>query len=132
MEKAFNHDKASIADKIFIVAELEHIRRHALRSATSLYDSENVRHTDYLILAHQARELRREYMAKNFPDISDQDWCLCKAAASLRQLAYETAEADTETLKEIDNLVDDIWETATGEDLSDCVACREDKAIDTE
>ena len=66
-------------------------------------------------------------MAKNFPDISDQDWCLCKAAASLRQLAYETANADIETLKEIDTLVDDIWEAATGEDLSDCVACKDDK-----
>ncbi len=131
MEKTFNHAKASIADNILIIGELEHIRRHALRSAVSVFsDSEGKdEHIAYLILAHRAKNLRRDYMAKYFGDISEQDWCLCKAAASLRQLAYEVASSDIDTLKEIDTLVDDIWSKATGEDLSDCVACKDDKNI---
>lgn len=81
----------------------------------------------YLVLAQQAKELRREYMQEHFPDIDSKLWCLCKSAACLRQVAYETWGKKAEQLKRIDNMVDDIWSKATGQDLSDCVVCKEDK-----
>lgn len=80
----------------------------------------------YLVLAQQAKELRRDYMQEHFPDIDSKLWCLCKSAATLRQIAYETWGEKAEQLKRIDNIVDEIWGKATGQDLSDCIACRED------
>ena len=81
----------------------------------------------YLVLAKQAKDLRREFMQKNFPDIDSKLWCLCKSAACLRQVAYEIWEEKADQLKEIDDMVDEIWGKALGIDLSDCVACKEDK-----
>lgn len=128
-QKTFDHDKGHVADQIALISELEHIRRHALRSAQSVWregdDSESKR---YLILAKRAQELRREYMRKHFSDLKDPDWCLCKSASCLRQIAYEVCEGDELELKEIDDLVDDIWGTALGVDLSDCAACKEDRS----
>lgn len=70
-------------------------------------------------------------MKKYFSSISSRDWCLCKSAACLRQLTYEVAEMDYEELRDIDNLVDDIWGNALGEDLSDCESCLSDMSDDT-
>ena len=127
-EKNFDHSKAGVSDKIALISELEHARRHALRAAASAWreedDSESNR---YLILAKRAQELRREYMRKHFGELKDTDWCLCKTAACLRQLAYEVCESDTIELKEIDDFVDEIWGEALGQDLSDCAACRSDR-----
>lgn len=81
----------------------------------------------YLVLAQQAKELRREYMQEHFPDIDSKLWCLCKSAATLRQIAYETWGEKADQLKRIDNMVDEIWGKATGQDLSDCAICKEDK-----
>ncbi len=126
--KNFNHAKGSTSDKIALVAELEHARRHALRAAASAWreedDSESNR---YLILAKRAQELRREYMRKHFGELKDTDWCLCKTAACLRQLAYEVCEGNVLELKEIDDLVDEIWGEALDQDLSDCAACKDDR-----
>ena len=128
-QKTFDHSKAGTADKIALLAELQHIEAHALRSAVSLYLGENDDSdwARYAILAKRAKELRREYQRANFPQLSEYDWCLCKAGARLRQLAYETQESDYAILKELDDLVDDIWGSALGIDLSDCAACREDR-----
>lgn len=129
-EKTFDHRRAGTADKILVLAELEHIRRHALRSALSLYNEDaqdNVEWIHYATIATQAQTLRREYQQKHFGALSEYDWCLCKSAACLRQLAYETQENDYGMLKMIDDLVDEIWGEALGEDLSDCAACRDDK-----
>lgn len=127
-EKNFNHDKASVADKIRLIGELEHSRAHALRSAVSAWeeedDSESIK---YLLLAKRAQTLRRDYMKKHFGQLKDTDWCLCKSAACLRQIAYEVCEGDTVELKEIDDFVDEIWGRALGMDLSDCKACKDDK-----
>lgn len=126
--KNFNHAKGSTSDKIALVSELEHARRHALRAAASAWreedDSESNR---YLILAKRAQELRREYMRKHFGELKDTDWCLCKTAACLRQLAYEVCEGDAIELKEIDDFVDEIWGEALDQDLSDCIACKNDR-----
>lgn len=134
-EKTFNHDKASVADKIRLISELEHARTHALRAAASVLgeerdDSEFAEREDgtrYLIIAKQAQTLRRDYMRKHFGNLKDTDWCLCKAAACLRQIAYEVCEGDVEELREIDDFVDQIWGEALGVDLSDCVSCAEDR-----
>lgn len=128
-EKTFNHDKAAVADKIRLIGELEHIRAHALRAAASTWeeddDSESVK---YLVIAKRAQSLRRDYMKNHFNDLKDTDWCLCKASASLRQVLYEVNDGWPEELKELDDFVDEIWGGALGMDLSDCVACREDRA----
>lgn len=129
-KKVFNHKAASTSDKIALVSELCHIRRHALRAAVSVWreesDGESAR---YLILAKRAQTLRREYMNKHFGELASADWCLCKSAACLRQLAYEVCEGDSAELKELDDFVDEIWGDALGEDLSDCAACKEDRGI---
>ena len=127
-EKTFNHDKAAVADKIRLIGELEHIRAHALRAAASTWeeddDSESVK---YLVIAKRAQSLRRDYMKNHFNDLKDTDWCLCKAAASLRQVLYEVNDGWPEELKELDDFVDEIWGGALDMDLSDCVACKEDR-----
>lgn len=125
--QTFNHDKAGIGDRIAAVGEMEHLRRHALRSALSIEDEE--RSFEFLVWAKQLQDMRRGYMNKHFGDIDDKLWCMCKSAACLRQLAYEVDGNDLEFLKEVDNLVDDIWGTAVGKDLSDCEACRDDRAV---
>lgn len=127
-QKTFDHSKASIADKIRMVGELEHARAHALRAAASAWrEEDDSDSTRYLLMAKRAQTLRREYMQKHFGEIKDTDWCLCKSAACLRQIAYEVCEGDTIELKEIDDFVDEIWGQTLGVDLSDCVACREDR-----
>lgn len=127
-EKTFDHSKAGVSDKIALVAELEHIRRHALRAAASAWeeddDSESTR---YLILAKRAQTLRRDYMKAHFGELKDTDWCLCKSAACLRQILYEVNEGRPEELKELDDFVDEIWGQALDMDLSDCIACKDDR-----
>ena len=124
-EKVFDHDKASVSDVIRLIGELEHIRSHALRSAVVAQGTEN--EVFYLLLAQKAKELRRGYMQDHFPDIDSKLWCLCKSAATLRQIAYEVWEERAENLKELDELVDTIWGEATGKDLSECEACESDR-----
>ena len=129
-EKTFNHDKASVADKIALIGELEHGRAHCVRAAASVWreddDSESIQ---YLLWAKRFQEIRREYMRKHFSNLKESDWCLFKVSARLRQLAYEVCEGDVEELKEIEDLIDEITGKALDMDLSDCVACKEDKEV---
>lgn len=124
-ENSFDHEKASVSDAIRLIGEIEHIRAHALRSAVVAEGTED--EMFYLLLAAQAKELRRQYMQEHFPDIDSKLWCLCKSAATLRQIAYEIWGEKAEFLKLLDNMVDDIWGKATGKDLSECEACETDK-----
>ena len=39
-EQIFNHGKAGTADRIALISEMEHARRHAIRSAAVLYIEE--------------------------------------------------------------------------------------------
>lgn len=121
----FDHKTAAVSDDIRLVSELEHIRAHALRSAVVAEGTDD--EMFYLLTAQRAKELRRQYMQEHYPDIDSKLWCLCKSAACLRQVAYEVWGEKAETLKAIDELVDDIWGKATGKDLSACEACREDQ-----
>lgn len=122
----FDHAKAGVGDRIATVGEMEHLRRHALRSAISLEEG-NESAFSYLVWAKTLQDMRREYMRKHFGEIDDKLWCMCKSAACLRQLAYEVDGDDVNFLKEVDNLVDDIWGTAVNKDLSDCESCRSDR-----
>ena len=124
-EEGFNHTNAAISDKIRLISELEHIRNHSLRSAAVAQGTDD--EMFYLVLAKQAKDLRREFMQKNFPNIDSKLWCLCKSAACLRQVADEIWEEKADQLKEIDDMVDEIWGKALSMDLSDCVVCKEDK-----
>lgn len=125
-QKEFDHAKAGVSDKIALISEFCHIERHALRSATVAQGTDD--EMFYLVLARQAKQVRRDYMNKHFGEIDDKLWCLCKSTACLRQLAYETWAEDAEMLKEIDQIVDDVWGKAIGKDLSDCESCRDDRA----
>ena len=123
---AIDSEKANISDQILLVGELEHIQRHALRSMVSpnIEDEERIW---YAVTAKQAKDLRRKYMRTHFQDCSDELWCLGKASASLRQLNYETFTGDTEECDEIDALVDSIWSKITGQDMTGCKSCSEDR-----
>lgn len=129
-EKKFNHTKASVADKISLISELEHGRRHCVRSAASVWreedDSESIQ---YLLWAKRFQEIRREYMRKHFSDLEESDWCLVKVCASLRQLVYEVCEGDISELKELEDLVDEITGKAFKRDMSSCVACKDDAGV---
>lgn len=130
-QKSFNHAKAGTSDRIAIIGELEHARRHALRSATVLTTEEKSEEAfKFLVWAKQLQDMRRNYMGKHFANVDTKHWCLCKSAACLRQLAYEVDGDDIELVTEIDNLVDQIWSDATGEDLSDCEACASDRGVE--
>lgn len=122
---SFDTEKGNLSDKILVVGELEHIMRHALRSSVSpnIEDEERIW---YAVTAKQAKDARRKYMRKNFSDIPDELWCLGKATASLRQLAYETFTGDIDELKEIEELCDSVWSKITGQDMSGCKACASD------
>lgn len=127
IEKTFDHSKASVADKIALVGELQHGRRHALRAATSVWrESDDSDSIQYLLWAKRFQEIRREYMKKHFGGLKETDWCLLKVCAELRSLVYEVCEGDVEELKEIEGLIDEITGKALGMDMSDCLACRED------
>ena len=127
-KKTFDHGKASIADKIRLIGELEHGRAHCLRSAASVWreedDSESIQ---YLLWAKRFQEIRREYMRKHFSDLEESDWCLVKVCASIRQLVYEVCEGDIDELKELEDLVDEITGKAFKRDMSSCVVCRDDR-----
>lgn len=126
--KTFNHAKASVADKITLLSELEHARAHAIRSAIVLQTEEKEDESfKFLVWGKQLLDMRRKFMGKWFPDIDAKHWCMCKATARLRQLAYEIGGDDIELLVAIDTLTDEVWGDAIGEDLSDCIACKEDK-----
>lgn len=126
--KTFDHKKGSTSDRISLISELEHARRHAIRSAIVLYTEEKAEDAfKFLVWAKQLMDMRRAYMGKHFANVDTKHWCLCKSTACLRQLAYEVEGEDSEFLTEIDNLVDQVWGDALGEDLSDCEACLGDK-----
>lgn len=127
-QKTFDHGKASVADKILLVGELEHGRRHCVRSAAAAWREEDDSDSfQYLVWAKRFQELRRKYMKEHFRELKESDWCLMKVCASLRQLTYEVCEGKMEELKELEDLIDEITGKALGMDMSDCLACKEDK-----
>lgn len=131
IENKFNHELANVSDTILVVGELCHVQRHALRSMVSPNIEEEER-VWYAVLAKQAKDARRSLMRKHFPDCPDELWCLGKASASLRQLAYETFTGDIEELSEIEEIVDSIWSKITGQDMTGCKSCASDREEEKE
>lgn len=121
-----DYEQKNIVDKIALVGELEHLRRHAERSAVvAKTNDEDFIH--YLLVAKEAQALRRKVMAEM--KLDDKDHCLCKSASCIRQLAYEVDEGNSDTLKELDDLVDMVWGNALDMDMSGCKSCAEDKDV---
>lgn len=121
-EQPFNHQKASIQDMIALTGELEHLRYHCIRSAYSAKDQKEK--FVHQVHAKQCQDLRREAMAKFFPNLSELMWCQIKSVSRLRQLAYELFEGDMEYLTKIENITDNIISKALNADVSSCEACR--------
>lgn len=123
-EQAKKYQTLNTSDHIRAISELEHIYSHAMRSKQVAKDTDD--EVFYQVIANKAKALRRQYMRTYFPDCDDKLWCLGKASASLRQVVYEADEGHTELIREVDDLVDEIWGKITGEDLSGCEACKSD------
>ena len=123
-----DHKSKTISDKITVIGNLEHIYYHAKKSAGVVKDKEA--ETFYLTIAQMAKDFRRAYMKRHFPDCPDDLWCVVKATETARQRVYESDEGDTEDIKGMDNIWAVVMEKLTGQDLSGCSSCREDKEDD--
>lgn len=126
---SIDSDKANLADKLLAVGEMEHMRRHALRSMASPNIKENER-IKYAIIAERAKETRRAFMRKHFSDLADEDWCLVKLCCSLRQLMYETFDGEIEEFTDIEDLIDSVLSKAFKQDMTGCIACGADREED--
>lgn len=114
------------SDHIRAVSEMEHIYAHAKRSQQVAKGTDD--EVFYQVIANKAKELRRKYMRTYFPDCDDKLWCLGKASASLRQVVYEADEGHTELIREVDDLVDEIWGRISHTNLYGCKSCLDDKS----
>lgn len=124
-EQAKKYQTLNISDHIRFIGECEHIKAHAERSKQVAAGTDD--EVFYQTIANEIKDLRRKYMRTYFPDCDEKLWCLGKATASLRQVGYEADEGHAELLKEMDNIVDEVWQKITNEDLSDCQSCRADR-----
>ena len=132
-----NHELKELTDKIRMVSELEHIRYHAIKSYIATTESEGDdfigQNITYYAIAHKAKELRRELMKEFFPNLTPEQWCLAKATASLEQSLFEIAESiPSELFGKTEQLIADFWQMVTGQDITECVACKEDKVEEVE
>lgn len=117
-----NHEKMNTLDILWEMAELEHERRHALRTARTTADKD--KRFRNLVRAGQAQEYRREIQHKF--DISEEEWCQAKVAMNIKQLAYETFTGDYELFEKLEDFTDDILSDILNEDMSGCSNCRAD------
>lgn len=124
LQEKFNYDDAELVDKLAVVGEMEHLRRHAIRSAMVATEDEDIIY--YYVLATQIKRTRRKFMANHFKNLDEKDWCLVKSASSLRQLAYEVSLPEGES-KEMETLVDSVFSHAFKKDMTGCKACADDK-----
>lgn len=124
-EQETKYKTLNTSDHIRVISECEHIYSHSKRSQQVAAGTDD--EVFYQVIANKAKALRRKYMRTYFPDCDEKLWCLGKATASLRQVAYEADEGHAELLKDVDDLVDSIWEKISGKDLSDCESCRADR-----
>ena len=126
-----DYELKNTSDIILLIGEMQHVQRHALRSMVS-HNIEEEERVWYAVLAKQAKDARRSLMRKHFSDCPDELWCLGKASASLRQLAYETFTGDIEELSEIEDIIDSIWSKITGQDMTGCKSCASDREEEKE
>lgn len=122
----YDHKKASIIDNLSVIGELEHLRRHLLLAAISS-DGQDI--IPCMVLANKCQKARRDVMKKRFNDVNDRHWCIVKSSARLLQLMEETSGNNLDDLKDLKFIVDEAIQIATGEDISDCEACKKDKEL---
>lgn len=122
MEVGFNYNLANITDCLFLIAELEHMRRHAILAAINAPDEEAFQ---LQVLAKQCQDARRNFMKKHFK-VENRHWCMVKSASRLLQISEEISDGDLDETKELKGIVDSAIGIATGEDISDCESCRKD------
>lgn len=120
-----NHKLLAIEDRLWLVAELEHQRRHCLRSARVAEDKEQ--QFFYLVKAGEAQDLRRRVMAE-MGHISELDWCVVKSAMAIKQLNYETMVGEEDLFRDIESFADSLTGHAFNMDMSGCKACADDMA----
>lgn len=123
-QKDIDHKRLAVEDKLWILGELEHQRRHCLRSARVTTEKEVKLH--YYVKAEQAQRLRRKVQA-TLGDIDELDWCVVKSAMALKQLNYETFGGDMELFEELEEYCDSQTSHAFGLDLTGCSACVADQ-----
>lgn len=130
------HELKRTHDIRSLIGELEHVRRHAIRSKNSvmrkLEDSPDdttlqEKKVHYMVLAQYVLEMRRTLMKEVLGGVSDEDWCLLKAASAIEQLAYELEPLPDELSYQIDRISDLIWGSALGQDMTGCKSCHEDR-----
>lgn len=122
MNKA-GHQHLALEDTLSLLGELEHQRRHNLRSSYAATDPEDK--FFHLVAAAQAQRLRR-WVQANLGQIDTEDWCILKSAQTIRQLNYELMEGDEELFNELESFVDSLNTHALKQDMSGCKACAED------
>lgn len=117
------HKKLGVEDKLYLIGEIEHARRHALKSAAVAEEKEDK--IFYYVKANQALELRRKHQEKLGP-IKITDWCLTKVATEIKQLNQETFDGDMELFEETQKFADGLASHALETDLSGCQSCESD------
>lgn len=124
-----NHEVLGLEDRLHLIEELEHERRHALRAARIAHtkdDKEN--ELFWLVTAGRCTEVRRKVQNK-LGEIETPEWCPLKSAQAIRQLNYETMTGDIELFNELEELVDSINSHVLKQDLTDCAACKSDREM---
>lgn len=120
-----NHKRLSTVDALRLLGELEHCRFHLIQSAINGEEDESF---NRVVLASQCQTARRKLQKKYFADVPEKDWCVVKSAATMLQILTELGNGDVESMKEVQNIIDSAIEIATGEDISGCESCRQDKS----
>lgn len=122
--KKFDFNNANLADQITVIGHLEHLYEHCLKAASTLEEEDAV---FYITLADMAKNFRRDFMSRHFPEVKETDWCILKAIESVKQRVYESAHTSHEDLKTANDLWSLITEHIFEVDMSGCSACREDR-----
>lgn len=121
-----NHKTMSTIDVLFLLGEIEHLRRHNLLAAIVAPDDEAFK---YLVLASECQKTRRAVQKHYFPEVEVRDWCIIKSAARLLQLTEELGNGDLDEIKSLKHLVDESILNITGEDISQCESCAKDSSV---
>ena len=119
-----DHNKLSIADTIYLIGQLEHMRFHAIVAATNAPEDKTI---ELLVLAKQCQEVRRDIMQKHFSDVDHWGWCMIKVAGTLYQLTQELGKDDLDMIRQVKGIADSAVEIVTGKDISGCESCQKDK-----
>lgn len=112
----------NLMDTLWLLAELEHSRRHLLRTARITKDED--KQFKCMVKSKEAQDLRRRVQEKL--ELEEEDWCQVKAAMAIKQLAYETFAGDIELLGDLEDYTDSLLTLCLDEDFSGCPSCRAD------